>query len=371
MQKNLGQTLFHVIVILFVLGTVMISPSHAAEKAASDPGKDGGMAGADVLVKDFGAKGDGKKDDSRAIQKAIDHVRENGGRVYLPSGNYLLKEPLVLPQGVQLVGSGSSNRYEFNRGSNLVQGSPDMKHVIRITGKDVLISGIGIKGDQRSATDGILIDSADYVTISHSLVAHMGRHGIVSNTGVVHRILSNVIYQCQGNALEGTFWDSIISGNDVGYGKLGILVKGGPTRIIGNKFWLQNEHAIWLAGQKSIVLGNDIQYAGGIGIYMNAKDNIVDANMIHCPGQNDAMPDYFRTAIYVNSSQNTITSNRLVNENNAEPSYKTKTAAYGIYVAEGGHTRINIANNDTSEANLKPIFVAESADNVVISGNFE
>ncbi|WP_183187512.1 glycosyl hydrolase family 28-related protein [Brevibacillus panacihumi] len=329
------------------------------------------MTDADVSVKDFGAKGDGKHDDSEAIQQAVHNVMKNGGKVYLPSGNYLLKKTIELPQGVQLIGSGSSNRYEFDLGSNLVQGSPDMQSIVRVVGKDVLISGIGIKGDQRSSTDGILIDSADYVTITHTLIAHMGRHGIVSHTGVVHRILSNTIYQCEGSSLEGTFWDSFISGNDVGYGKLGILVKGGPTRIIGNKFWLQKEHAIWLAGQKSMVLGNDIQYAGGIGVYLNSKDNIVEANMIQCPGQNDAMPDYFKTAIYVNSSQNTITSNRLVNENIAEPSYKTRTAAYGIYVAEGGHSQNIISNNATSDANSKGIFIAGSTGNIVLAGNIE
>src|SRR6202012_483850 len=41
-------------------------------------------------VRDFGAKGDGKNLDSKAIDKAIDAAAEaGGGTVYLPAGNYL------------------------------------------------------------------------------------------------------------------------------------------------------------------------------------------------------------------------------------------------------------------------------------------
>lgn len=39
-------------------------------------------------VKAFGAVGDGKTDDTDAIQKAIDEAKKTGGTVYLPSGRY-------------------------------------------------------------------------------------------------------------------------------------------------------------------------------------------------------------------------------------------------------------------------------------------
>lgn len=42
-------------------------------------------------VKDFGAVGDGKTDDTHAIQKALDHLIDNGGgTLYFPNGHYRL-----------------------------------------------------------------------------------------------------------------------------------------------------------------------------------------------------------------------------------------------------------------------------------------
>lgn len=51
-------------------------------------------AKADVSVKDFGAKGDGKADDRFAIQAAIDAVNKvGGGIVYFPAGTYRITAP--------------------------------------------------------------------------------------------------------------------------------------------------------------------------------------------------------------------------------------------------------------------------------------
>ena len=45
-------------------------------------------------VKAFGARGDGKNDDTKAIQKAIDIASINGGAIYIPPGEYLITDTL-------------------------------------------------------------------------------------------------------------------------------------------------------------------------------------------------------------------------------------------------------------------------------------
>ncbi len=57
------------------------------------------------LVSDFGAKGDGKTDDTAAFQKALDTAgAAGGGIVVAPRGNYLLAGLLNVPNAVTLKG---------------------------------------------------------------------------------------------------------------------------------------------------------------------------------------------------------------------------------------------------------------------------
>lgn len=59
-------------------------------------------------VKAFGAKGDGKADDTAAIQAAIDGLPEAGGTVSLPPGTYMVNR-LLLKGGASLVGAGRTS----------------------------------------------------------------------------------------------------------------------------------------------------------------------------------------------------------------------------------------------------------------------
>jgi len=56
-------------------------------------------------VLDFGAKGDGKTDDTAAFQKAMDTAAQDGGGVvFAPHGNYFFAGHLDVPRGVALKG---------------------------------------------------------------------------------------------------------------------------------------------------------------------------------------------------------------------------------------------------------------------------
>src|ERR1019366_8699261 len=56
-------------------------------------------------VRDYGAKGDGKADDTAAFQKALDTAAHGGGGVvYAPRGNYFFAGHLNVPNAVALKG---------------------------------------------------------------------------------------------------------------------------------------------------------------------------------------------------------------------------------------------------------------------------
>ena len=59
-------------------------------------------------VRDFGAVGDAKTDDTAAIQKALDAAAEKGGEVLMPAGKWLVAGSLKIPVGVTLSGVAKS-----------------------------------------------------------------------------------------------------------------------------------------------------------------------------------------------------------------------------------------------------------------------
>lgn len=71
------------------------------------PGIPGGIPEVPVRadVTKFGARGDGRADDTAAVQKAIDEI-DAPGAVFLPEGTYLLTTTLRLRSGVVLRGAG-------------------------------------------------------------------------------------------------------------------------------------------------------------------------------------------------------------------------------------------------------------------------
>ena len=85
------------------------SPAPASQPAASPP-----VVGPQYDVREFGAAGDGRRDDTAALVAAAERAAAAGnGTVYLPAGTYLLpgREGFDLPDGVGLRGDGAATSW--------------------------------------------------------------------------------------------------------------------------------------------------------------------------------------------------------------------------------------------------------------------
>lgn len=95
-------------------------------------------------VKDFGAAGDGVADDSIAVQRAYDNLKQTGGTLFFPRGTYRLTLQLT-SRNVHLMGEG--------RGATLLQAKDANATIIRalyregswdaVTISDMSLSGVG------------------------------------------------------------------------------------------------------------------------------------------------------------------------------------------------------------------------------------
>ena len=86
-----------------LLGAAGLAPasSSGAEATETSPV----APGPGVNARRHGAKGDGKTNDSKALQAALDAAQTNGPICHVPAGLYRLDEPLTVPPGVTLCGA--------------------------------------------------------------------------------------------------------------------------------------------------------------------------------------------------------------------------------------------------------------------------
>ncbi len=112
---------------------------------------------------DFGAKGDGKTDDSKAIQSAIDKCSiSGGGRVFFPGGNVFLSGPFYLKSHVDLyVQTGatllanpnediySDSAFRENTGEGTIWIGGDKIEMVSISGGGIIDgNGIAFMGEE-------------------------------------------------------------------------------------------------------------------------------------------------------------------------------------------------------------------------------
>jgi len=90
--------------LIAVLAVLLVSPAFGAKEKVME------IEGV-FNVKSFGAKMDGRNDDTKAIQSALDAASPSGGTVYLPPGRYLVKGSLNVPEGVDVKGAANAPRY--------------------------------------------------------------------------------------------------------------------------------------------------------------------------------------------------------------------------------------------------------------------
>lgn len=190
--------------------------------------EDGSTKGAfEVInVKDYGAKGDGRSNDTGAVRDAIKAALTAGGRtIYFPSGNYLITDTLVFDsqRTIEVLGNGRSSNVLWAFDGNLFQWPTGIScrevsfSFLKITSTAVAKSpgsaAISCKGGvERSLFDGLLLMSE-------------GKFKLGTGIEFVGVSDSTTIRDCQ-------FWQVKGAGIRVGHGSE-IEIHGG--RIIGEE----------------------------------------------------------------------------------------------------------------------------------------
>ncbi|WP_040203782.1 right-handed parallel beta-helix repeat-containing protein [Neobacillus jeddahensis] len=135
-----------------------------------------------VNVKVYGAKGDGRTEDTAAFQKAIDEVNSNGGgEVFVPPGNYIL-QPIFVKSNVSLVGE---NRDTVTLKLSDAANDQKQTRLVNINNvKNVQLKNITFDGNYKKHTNGIehmhtvFVWDSDQVIITHNRMRNAVGDGI-------------------------------------------------------------------------------------------------------------------------------------------------------------------------------------------------
>lgn len=150
-------------------------------------------------VFDFGAVGDGKHDDTGAIQAALDKAEGISEIVYVPSGTYLCSTLQMHPY-TGLIGDRTWSFQEYS-GSVLLLADERAKCLINITGAHgITLSGLCLN-DGRLGRNicALLLDKPDYgkhedaFRIENCKIGHFSGDGVRLNRGWCFSIKHSMI----------------------------------------------------------------------------------------------------------------------------------------------------------------------------------
>lgn len=252
------------------------------------------MRNSDYDVTTFGAKGDGKTDDTAAIQKALDAAAEKQATVHVPEGIFMCSTLTVHPY-TGLAGNPTWG-YRHTGGSILRLNDANATCLVDITGAiGATLNGLSIDGAElgdaiHGIHAGMVPDKKeeDSPRIERCKVCRFSGHGIKLFPIWCFSIRGCMIGQNKGDGIHVGGWDGFILDNWLsGNQGAGYCAEGANAAITmtGNRIeWNRNGGVRVLGGNHYNVTGNYIDRSGGPGICFLARDDKAPATGITITG---------------------------------------------------------------------------------------
>jgi len=255
-------------------GLIAGGPTATAPATALSPARYANAQSHTVSVRaaPFLARGDGRANDTRAIEAALNAVAAAGGGVVeIPSGDYLVDTihiPVVKGGTLRIVGQG----WSYDSGAT--------SRIISASARPMFQPGGGVNGIELSMLhlDGNNIGTTGWdgqhgnkARLYNLLVDRFTNYGIYFNQGLCELRQSYVRFN-RGVGVR-TSSDGWFSGNEIGSnGGIGMIVSAGGNRITDNLINSNGSHGIHITGRTTSNLINSV-----IGGYLgeNVGQNIL------------------------------------------------------------------------------------------------
>ena len=128
-----------------------------------------------LSILDFGARGDGRADDTAALQACLAEALKTGLTVWVPPGDYKITRDIVLTSGAEIQGAGMWHTTFV--GDEALYENADRRVRFKLAGRDIVVADFAIFGwlnyrNDQEANDGIVGADCAESTIARIWVEH-------------------------------------------------------------------------------------------------------------------------------------------------------------------------------------------------------
>jgi hypothetical protein len=140
-------------------------------------------------VKNFGAKGDGRTNDTAALQQVFSKAAGGGRTVYFPKGTYMVDstKDLLVPAGTSVTGDGSGSVIK-------AMASTFGWELLRTSGSDISLTRLSLDGNNQVNRVLVVGGGSERVTLSGLTVANASQNTNPAQEGYGEVVCGIVIY---------------------------------------------------------------------------------------------------------------------------------------------------------------------------------
>ena len=339
-------------------------------------------------VMDFGAKGDGKTDDTEAFQKAMAKAALTNGAVFIPEGNFLCSE-LKVPEGIGLHGLPAWS-YRKGMGTVLTLKEGGSKCLINLTGAfGAYLYGLCLNGNNiEGGAHGILVDKPDYgkqedtPRIDTCRVENFTGDGIRLERIWCFCVRHSHCMRNRGCGLRVRGWDGFILDNWFsGNGKAGYASydENSSNTITGNRIeWTREGGIVIHGGSHYNITGNYIDRSGRCGIALLPGINdrsceviTLTGNIIYRSGKPDwgKQDDYDSSHVRFESVKGLVFVGNALNSGRDDGGAGSYSPDFGIVLKklENSIVKDNVQQNGALKQLIADL--GEHGDGVIIKDN--
>lgn len=319
------------------------------------------IAGVVNVKTDFGAAGDGVKDDTSAVQKAINSV--DNGIIYFPGGIYLVGE-LKLKNDVTLTSFNDALQYTGNEGPVILKSISNSSTIInteKVSG--YAVSGITFDGNNRKASG---ISGGGYNGVIKNCKFNNCDVGIGKNlkneyTGFLFTVNIDGCYFDGCNNGIANVIDSKITNNFIYSCDIGIMLTGSDNTIIGNKIEWNDRYGVAAYAASHCVISNNIIDRSGLnGLYLNndSESNSVTGNVFRRNGALGEKNNEKAHILIEGSSNIVFSGNVTIAENSKDDKSGKNVPDFSVYCENTKN--VSIIGNSLIGAIKEPIIQANN-----------